>query len=86
MKINCSGNKLICQGMYSDTNLVSPFFTMWKFQDFQIIQILREINFGESKRSKTANLSFLGLGILLIWKFSLFKSGKIHQNSEPLIG
>ena len=28
--------------------------TVWKFQDFSIIQILCEINFGESRSSKTA--------------------------------
>ena len=27
---------------------------MWKFQDLSVIQILREINFGESKSSKIA--------------------------------
>ena len=32
--------------------------TAWKFQDFCVIQILREINFGESRSSKTAVLSF----------------------------
>ena len=29
--------------------------TVWKFQDFSITQILREINFGESRSSKIAN-------------------------------
>ena len=28
--------------------------TVWKFCDFPITQILREINFGESRSSKTA--------------------------------
>ena len=28
--------------------------TMWKFQDFSVTQILREINFGEYKSAKTA--------------------------------
>ena len=28
--------------------------TVWKFQDFSVIQILREINFGQSRSSKTA--------------------------------
>ena len=27
---------------------------MWKFQDFSVIQILREIDFKESRSSKTA--------------------------------
>ena len=28
--------------------------TMWKFQDFSITQILREINFEDSRRTKSA--------------------------------
>ena len=34
--------------------------TVWKFQDFSVIQILREINSGESKRSKNAFLLLWG--------------------------
>ena len=30
------------------------FFTVVKFQDFSVVQILREIRFGESIRSKTS--------------------------------
>ena len=33
-------------------------FTVWKFQDFSVTQILCEINFGESKSSKTAGFAF----------------------------
>ena len=32
--------------------------TVWKFQDFSVTQILREINFGECRSSKTAFLQF----------------------------
>ena len=31
--------------------------TVWKFQDFHITQILREIHFGESRSSKTAQVA-----------------------------
>ena len=34
-------------------------YTVWKFQDFSIIQILREINFGDSRSAKSANLTYL---------------------------
>ena len=34
--------------------------TMWKVQDFTVTHILREINFGESRRSKTAFWAILG--------------------------
>ena len=30
------------------------FFTVWKFQDFFVIQILREINYEESRSAKSA--------------------------------
>ena len=33
---------------------VNMSLTVWKFQDFSVIQILREINFEESRRSKLA--------------------------------
>ena len=35
--------------------------TVWKFHDFSITQILREINFGESRSSKVPFLLFVGL-------------------------
>ena len=31
----------------------SYLYTVWKYHDFPITQILREINFGESRSSKT---------------------------------
>ena len=34
-------------------------YTVWKVHDFSVIQILREINFGESRRSKTAVLAII---------------------------
>ena len=42
--------------------------TMWKFQDFSVIYVytLCEINFGESKSSKTAVLANSGAQIFLI--------------------
>ena len=54
---------------------------MWKFLDFPITQILREINFGESRSSKTALFAFC-----LVGKFQPTKSAQFHneQNSEPL--
>ena len=33
---------------------------MWKFQDFRITQILREINFVDSRSAKTAVFAILG--------------------------
>ena len=34
--------------------------TVWNFQDFSLIQILREINFGQSRSSKDAIFVILG--------------------------
>ena len=39
---------------------VSFNFTEWKFQEFSITQILREINFRECRSCKTANFAILG--------------------------
>ena len=33
--------------------------TVWKFQDFSVTQILREINLGDSRSTKSANLTYL---------------------------
>ena len=61
---------------------------VWTFQDFSITQILREINFGESRSSKIVIFANLGGGsaFCLFGKFQPSRSAKIHeiQNSEPL--
>ena len=49
---NDSGTELL--------NFVS-ICTVWKFQDFSVIQILREINFGKGRGPKTAFFQFQGL-------------------------
>ena len=36
--------------------IFSGLGTVWKFEDFSVIHILRETNFGESKSPKTAVL------------------------------
>ena len=53
--------------------------TVCKFQDFSVIQILREINFGEFRSFKTANaiFPFLGdLNFVNLVNFSLLKVQK----------
>ena len=45
-------------------------FKVWKFQDFYVIQILRQINFGESIGSKTA---FFCSEFVILVHFSLQK-------------
>ena len=44
-------------------------FQMWKLQDIYVIQILREINFGESRSFKTGFWHFWGSEFWLFGKF-----------------
>ena len=39
--------------------LIVEYYTVWKFHDFCIIQILREINFRESRSAESAILTHL---------------------------
>ena len=54
-------------------------FTLLKFNDFSSIQILREINFGDSTSSKSAILHIEGLGILIFQEFLHFLNAEIDQ-------
>ena len=59
---------------------------MWKYQDFSVIQILREINVRESRSSKTlvfASLEALNFVKYLIWPSKIAKTN-YNKNSEPL--
>ena len=52
-------------------------FTVWKFQDFSITQILREINFGEIRSAKTAVFAIFGtLNFVNLVNYSLQKVQK----------
>ena len=57
-----------------------------QYRNFRIfvIQILREVNFGEFRSSKNANFDILG-ALNFVGSFQPSKSAKIHkyQNSEP---
>ena len=51
--------------------------TVWKFHDFPISEMLREINFGESRSSKSAIFAFFeGLNFVKLVNFSLQKAQK----------
>jgi len=61
--------------------------TVWKFQDFCITEILREINFEDSKSAKSAVFAILGaVNFVHLVNFSFQKMQKFikNQNSEPL--
>ena len=49
--------------------------TEWKFHDFSVIQILREINFGDCTSAKSAILSYFKAldEFLFLWIFAFFK-------------
>jgi len=53
--------------------------TVWKFQDFSITQILREINFGESGSAKSAILTHLDALNLDYYEFLHFWKAEIDQ-------
>ena len=52
-------------------------YTVWKFQDFCITEILREINFEDSRSAKSANFAILGaVNFVHLVHFSLQKVKK----------
>ena len=56
---------------------------MWKFQDLSITQILREINFGESRSSQTAIFATLEtLNLANLVNFTLQKVQQSHKNQN----
>ena len=60
---------------------------MWKFHDFIVTQILREINFEDCSSAKSAIFAILGaVNFENLVNFCLQKSAAIYksQNSEPL--
>ena len=52
---------------------------MWKFQNFAIIQILREINFGDFTSAKSAILTHLEALNNDIYEILHFLKAEIHQ-------
>ena len=65
-----------CQKIGSNPNCY--FDLLWKFQDFSVFQILREINFGESRNSKNAIFyHFRALNFADLVNISLQKVQKI---------
>ena len=55
-------------------------YTVWKFHDFSIIQILREINFGGSRNAKDVVFAILGaVNIVHLVNISLQKVQKFMK-------
>ena len=52
---------------------------MWKFQDFSVIQILREIIFGEGRTFKSTVFAILGA---LNFVFRPSENANIHGNQN----
>ena len=55
---------------------------MWKFQDFSITQILREINFWDSQSAKSAILTHLEAPDFDFFGFLQFLKDEIYQNNK----
>ena len=55
---------------------------MWKFHEFSIIQILREINFGDSRSTKAAILTHLEALNFASYEFLHFLKAEIYLISE----
>ena len=59
--------------------------TVWKFRDFSITQILREINFGDSRKAKSAifthfePLDFDFCEFLHFWTADIYQINKIQS-------
>ena len=76
--------KNIVHSTKKDGMLYSLPCTVWKYQDFSIIQILHEINFGESRSCKKAvfvifgALSFVNLDIFSLQKLQKFTKIRIQ--------
>ena len=58
---------------------------MWKFQDFSVIQILREINCGQSRSSKTVFCHFWPLSFC-IWVNFIPKKSKKSKSIASRVG
>ena len=54
---------------------------MWKFQDFSVIKILRQIDFGEFRGSKVAVVFFYKLRGSEFCQFDKFQHPKSAKNS-----
>ena len=69
-----------------DTDVIKYRPTVWKFLDFSITQILREINFEDSWSAKCTILPNLHSEFWFLWFFSLFEGWNFpnEQNSQPL--
>ena len=55
---------------------------MWKFHDFCIIEILREINFEDSRSAKLAILTHLEALNFDIYEFLHILKAEIYQNNK----
>ena len=62
-------------------NIVFSLFrnTVWKLQKFSFTQILCEINFEETRSSKTVDFATLGAEFCKIWPVSDFKNCRIDK-------
>ena len=63
--------------------LTGDGLTVWKFQDFSVTQILREINFGEFKSAQSAVFAILEALNFYFYGFLHFLNIKITEFKAP---
>ena len=66
-------------GLLIFQSAVCLHFTVWKFQDFSVTQILREINFRDFRSAKSAILTHLEALNIDFYEFWYFLKDKIYQ-------
>ena len=61
------------------THVEVRHYTVWKIQDFPVTQILREINFGDSRSAKTAVFAIFGALNFDFYEYLHFSKTEIYQ-------
>ena len=61
------------------TSNIFALNTVWKFHDFSVTQILREINFGDSTSAKSAILTHLDVLNFAFYEILHFLKAEIYQ-------
>ena len=69
---------MVKNDFYKDKKVLTKL-TVWKFHDFSITQILREINFGDSTSAKSAILTHLEVRNFAFYELLHFLKDEIYQ-------
>ena len=67
---------------FSSNHLKIAIFEMWLFHEFSITQILREINFGDSRSAKSAVVTHLEVLNFAFYENLHFLKAEIYQSNK----